>query len=102
MSKGYWIAHVDVNDMETYKNYIAGAQAAFAKFGARYLVRGGTASHAEGDNKPRTVVIEFPSTEAAKACYESPEYQAAKRYRQAAATADLLVIEGYDGAQPGG
>ncbi|HZV21374.1 MAG TPA: DUF1330 domain-containing protein, partial [Hyphomicrobiales bacterium] len=29
MPKGYWIAHVDVNDAEAYKSYIAGAAPAF-------------------------------------------------------------------------
>ena len=102
MPKGYWIAHVDVKDMETYKNYVAGIQAPFARFGARYLVRGAAPVHSEGQNKLRTVVIEFPSVEAARACYESPEYRDAMKHRLAAASADILVIEGYDGPQPGG
>ena len=101
MPKGYWIAHVDVDDMDVYKNYIAAIQGSFAKFGARYLVRGSPPSHTEGTNRPRTVVIEFPSLEAARACYESAGYQEAKQHRLKSASADLLVIEGYDGAQPG-
>jgi len=46
------------------------------------------------------VVLEFPSYEAAMACYRSPEYAKAAAQRQSAADADLIVIEGYDGAQP--
>ncbi len=46
------------------------------------------------------VVIEFPSYEAAMTCYRSPEYAKAIALRQAAADADLIVIEGYDGPQP--
>ena len=41
LPKGYWIAHVDVTDPEGYKAYIAANAAAFAKFGGRFLVRGG-------------------------------------------------------------
>ena len=45
----------------------------------------------------RVVVIEFESYAVAKACYESPEYQAAIKIRSAASTGDLVVIEGYEG-----
>jgi len=102
MPKGYWIAHVDVDDMETYKNYMAAVQAPFARFGGRYLVRAGTVSYTEGQNRSRTVVIEFPTAEAARACYDSPEYQEARKIRLGVSRSELLVIEGYDGPQPGG
>ena len=51
----------------------------------------------EGRLRSRTVVLEFPSYEAALACYRSPDYQAAKELRQGKAEADLVVIEAYDG-----
>jgi len=97
--KGYWIAHVDVSDPEGYKGYVSANQAAFGKFGARYLVRGGTCEVVEGKARARTVVLEFPSYQAARDCYRSPEYQAAIALRRGKAEADLLVIEGYDGPQ---
>ncbi len=43
------------------------------------------------------MVIEFDSYAAAKACYESPEYQAAAKIREEASTADFVIIEGYEG-----
>ena len=97
--KGYWIAHVDVSDPEGYKAYISANQAAFAKFGARYLVRAGTREVVEGKVRGRTVVLEFPSYQAARECYRSPEYHAAIALRRGKAEADLLIIEGYDGPQ---
>ena len=97
MPKGYWIAHVDVSDAEGYKAYIAANQAAFGKFGARYLVRAGRGEVTEGRQRSRTVVLEFPSYEAALACYRSPEYQAAKTLRQGKAEADLVVLEAFGG-----
>lgn len=97
MAKGYWIAHVDVNDMETYKKYVTANAAPFAEFGARFLVRGGQREVREGTARKRTVVIEFDSYETALACYESPAYQAAKDIRDPISTGDLVVIEGYDG-----
>jgi uncharacterized protein (DUF1330 family) len=101
MSKGYWIARVDVSDPEQYKAYIAANAVAFAKYGARFLVRSGEFEALEGSARNRNVVIEFPSYQAALDCWNSPEYQHAKSFRDGAAIADLIVIEGYDGAQPG-
>ena len=47
--KGYWIAMVDVTDPEaTIQRYIAANKAAFDKYGARFLVRGGRGEVVEG------------------------------------------------------
>ena len=79
--KAYWIAHVTVTDPAAYAGYQALAPAAFAAHGARFLARGGAHEVMEGPVLDRHVVIEFPSLTAAKACYASPEYQAAKAKR---------------------
>jgi uncharacterized protein (DUF1330 family) len=97
--KGYWIAHVDVADPESYKTYQAANAMAFGRFGARFLVRGGRSEVVEGHARSRCVVMEFPSYEAALACYRSPDYQAAKALREGNGKIDLLVIEGYDGGK---
>jgi len=97
--KGYWIAHIDVWDPEGYKAYIAANAVPFGTFGARYLVRAGTHEVVEGKVRPRTVVLEFPSYQAALDCYRSDDYQAAIALRKGKAEVDLLVIEGYDGPQ---
>lgn len=96
MTKGYWIAHVDVTDPVQYDLYRAANAAPFARFGARFLVRGGPQDQAEGNSRSRTVVIEFPSLAAAQDCYRSAEYQAAKALRDPVSTADLVIIEGWD------
>ena len=70
----------------------------FGKFGARFLVRGGRQDVAEGKQRARCVVIEFPSYEAALDCYRSPDYQAAAALRKGKAEIDLLIIEGFAGA----
>ena len=101
MAKGYWIAHVDVQNPDAYKNYVAANGAAFAKHGGRFLVRGGKHEAVEGKARSRNVVIEFPSYEAAQACWTSPEYKAAKAKQEGGAVADIIIIEGYDGPQPG-
>lgn len=97
MAKAYWIARVDIRDPERYKDYVTTARPAFEKHGARFLVRGGATQPLEGQARARNVVIEFPSMEAARACYESAEYQAAKAIRQTVADGELLIVEGYEG-----
>ena len=100
MAKGYWVANIDVTDMDGYKAYVAANAEPFREFGAKFLTRGGKSEAVEGKSRSRIVIIEFPSYEAALACYRSPEYAKAIALRQAAADADLIVIEGYDGPQP--
>jgi uncharacterized protein (DUF1330 family) len=101
MAKGYWIARMDVTDPETYQRYVTENGPCFARFGGRFVVRGGRFEAPEGPARSRNVVLEFPSYEAALACYNSREYQALKALRTAAAEGELIVIEGHDGAQPG-
>ncbi len=101
MPKAYWVACVDVHDPEAYKAYVAANAVAFAKYGARFLVRGGRFEAPEGTPRSRNVVIEFKDYETAVACYRSPEYAAAKALREPVSTGDVLIIEGYDGPQPG-
>ena len=100
MPKGYVIARVTVTNPEAYAEYAKGATAAIKQYGGRPLVRGGAYEALEGEARPRNVVIEFPSYEAALACWDSPEYQAAKAERDGHAVADIIIIEGYEGPQP--
>lgn len=100
-AKGYWIGRISTHDPDTYAKYVAGNCAAYAKFGGRMLVRGGKFDVSEGEARDRNVVIEFPSYQAALDCYHSPEYQSVIGFRQAASEGELIVVEGYDGPQPG-
>jgi uncharacterized protein (DUF1330 family) len=97
MAKGYWIAQISVKDASRYPDYVALAQPAYQRFGAKFLVRGGAHQVVEGEARPRHVVIEFPSYQAAQDCYNSPEYTAARAVRQAIADGDIVVVEGFDG-----
>lgn len=101
MAKGYWIASVDVSDLDTYKKYVAANGEVFARYGAKFLVRAGAFETFEGESRSRNVVIEFDTYENALACYRSPEYAAAKAIRVPVAQGDLIIVEGYDGSQPG-
>jgi len=101
MTKGYWIIRVDVTDLEAFKAYAIANSEALSKYGAKFLVRAGAFTVVEGGARARSTVVEFPSYQHALDCWNSPEYQAARALRTGAAEMDLVVVEGFDGPQPG-
>ncbi|CUK27429.1 hypothetical protein TA5114_03257 [Cognatishimia activa] len=94
MPKAYWVAHVTVTDPDRYKLYAEGTAAPFEKYGAKVLARGGTYHVLEGFDHPRNVVIEFPDLDTALACFNSPEYQAAREHRLGAGDVNITIVEG--------
>jgi len=96
MAKGYWVGQIIVRDAEGYEKYRAANAKAFTKYGAEFLIRGGVQNIVEGSPNPRTVVIEFKDVETAQACYDSPEYQAAKKLRDPVSEGNMVIVEGYD------
>lgn len=96
MPVAYWIAHVEVTKPEAYALYAKGATTAIAAHGGEFLARSGRYVQLEGRDRPRNVLARFPSLEAAVACYNSPEYQAALEHAKGAAERDLVVVEGLD------
>ena len=91
----YVIADVNVTDPTLYDDYRKMVPATIAKYGGRFLARGGAFEVKEGDWKPaRLVVLEFPSMEQARKWYHSPEYAPALALRLKAASAKLVLVEG--------
>ncbi len=101
MTKAYWVAHATVTDAQAWDRYRAANAAAFARFGGRFLVRGGAQAVAEGEARPRCVVVEFPDLASARACYDSEEYRAAMAHRAGAGVLDLVIVEGVEADQAG-
>ena len=93
----YWIAHVTITDAEAYRGYQFLAPAAFARYGGRFLARGGASETLEGPALDRHVVIEFPSLDSARACYASAEYQTARAHRSGACIAHVVIVDGLPG-----
>lgn len=96
MAKAYWVARVTVTDPDRYKLYVEGSVPAILAHGGKILARGGKYELLEGDGRPRNVVIEFPSLDAARSCFNSPAYQAAKVHRKTAGTIELVIVEGVE------
>ena len=91
----YIIANVDVHDQKAIEEYRQGVPASLARYGGRFLVRGGAHSSLEGEWKPvRLVILEFPSAEQARRWYDSPEYRDLKTIRVKSAKTDLVLVEG--------
>ena len=96
MPKAYWIARVDVRDAETYKKYVETGKPAFERYNAKFLARGGRSEALEGSNRARNVLIEFASMDDALACYNSPEYSAARAIRQTVSDGEWILVEGVE------
>jgi uncharacterized protein (DUF1330 family) len=91
----YIIAQINITNPEKYQEYAKLAGPAGAKYGGRFLVRGGAKTTLEGDIPYQRIVInEFPDVEAAKKFYNSVEYQAAKERRLGAADFNMVIVEG--------
>jgi uncharacterized protein (DUF1330 family) len=95
MTKGYWIASVDILDMEGMQGYRVANQKVLARHGAKFLVAGGKQDIKEGEVRSRQTVVEFESYEAALAAFDDPDYQEAAKLRRAAATGALVIVEGF-------
>jgi len=93
---GYLIANLKVTDPEGFERYRVGVPAVIAQYGGRYVVRGGTIEkleNAEGLN--RMVVLEFPSLDAARAFYFSPEYAPLLKLRIESTESQVVLVDGY-------
>ena len=91
----YVVLNIDVTNPGQYAEYAKVAGATVERYGGRYLVRGGKAEKLEGSLEPkRFVVLEFPSSERARAWWESDEYRAPKAIRQGASICDGVLVEG--------
>jgi uncharacterized protein (DUF1330 family) len=94
----YLIARVHVTDPDRYQEYTKRTPAAIARYGGRFIVRGGAVTSLEGPpESDRVVVIEFPSVERAREFWSSPEYAEARSKRAGAATGQFILVDGYAG-----
>jgi uncharacterized protein (DUF1330 family) len=91
----YVIAEVTVTDPSTMEEYRKQVPATVARYGGRFLVRGGAHETIEGDWKPnRLVILEFPSMEQARRWYDSEEYREPKALRIKSGRTNLVMVEG--------
>ena len=93
------IYQADILDPKKYEEYKAQVAPNVVAAGGRYLVRGGDATALEGEMPAsRTVVLTFPTRQAALDWYHSTEYTAIKKLRDGAARATLYIVDGIEEA----
>ena len=92
----YLIANIRVKDPAKFASYRDQVAPLIARFGGRYLIRGGAVTPVEGNpTLERVVVLEFPSMDALKTFYFSDDYAPLIALRQEASDGDVALIEGY-------
>lgn len=93
----YVIAKIKVTDWDKYNEYMKVTPGIIAKFGGRFIARGGETVTLEGpEEKWRVVMVEFPDLDKAKEFYHSPEYSAARKIREGAALAQFVAVSGVE------
>ena len=93
--KGYVVCvYKNITNQEKLKKYAIEAKAAVEKYKGQFLIRGGQSTIKEGDKSPRTVVIEFPSYNAANTFYQSEEYQKAHSILKGHVERQFQIVEG--------
>jgi len=91
----YVTAQINIQDREKYVLYEQGFMEIFARYEGKMLAVDEAPAVWEGQwSYTRTVLIEFPSAQAAKAWYSSPEYQQLATHRWAASNANIVLLEG--------
>ena len=92
----YMIVESKSRDPQSYARYIALVPPIVAKYGGRYLVRGGEVTPLTGGWTPeRMIIIEFPSGEHIRRCFSSPEYRKIAPLREAGADLRAVIVPGY-------
>ncbi len=91
----YIIFQENVFDEEVFEEYKRISPLTVEKFGGRFVVRGGPKEKLEGKMAfERVVIIEFPTTDAARAWHSSSEYAPAKAMRQKISEGDAVLVKG--------
>ena len=94
----YIIVEVDTTDEALMTEYRKHTPGAVAKFGGKFIVRGGKTRTLEGGwTPPRIVVLEFPSYEKAAEFYDSDHYKPILAMRLKAGKSKAILVDGHAG-----
>lgn len=94
----YMIVEVETTDEALMAEYRKHTPGAVAKFGGRFIVRGGKTRTLEGGWTPsRVVVLEFPSYEKAEEFYDSEHYRPLLEMRLKAGNSKAIIVDGHAG-----
>ena len=91
---GYWIVLGTEKDEKALEEYRRLWQSVGERHQARIIAGRGAHEVREGEEHGRAFIIEFPSYEQAKACYDDPEYQEALVHSAKGYDRSLVIVEG--------
>ena len=91
----YLVARISVQDAAGFDRYRAGVLPVITTYGGRYIVRGGAMDVLEGTSPERLVIVEFPTMDAARAFYRSPDYAPLLALRMQSTEAEVVLVEGF-------
>jgi uncharacterized protein (DUF1330 family) len=96
--KYYAIAEIEVTDPAWLADYVENTTRIVESHGGRYLARTPKAQRIEGDREPPQIslLIEWPSKEAAEAFYESEAYRPFRESRRAGSRGQFVLVAGED------
>ncbi|MDX1512727.1 MAG: DUF1330 domain-containing protein [Gammaproteobacteria bacterium] len=92
----YVVTQVEIHDRKEYQKYLDGFLLVSDKYGGELLTTSGHETLVlEGEwAYPRTVIMRFPSVDAARNWYQDPEYQKLSEHRYRASSANMVLVEG--------
>ncbi len=92
--KVYLFADIEVRDEKTYFEYVRQAREIMKKYGGRHLVKNEVIMPLSGGWEPRRVILlEFPSREALRECFDSPEYRRIAPLRESSISSRAIIME---------
>lgn len=97
----FLIVDIEVNDPETYAQYVARVPATVEQYGGRYVVRTGDAVPVWGGWEPdRLIILEFPDRETLDTWRTSPEYAEVAPLRERSTKTRSIIVQGFDSTAP--
>ena len=94
----YIIVEIETTDEALMAEYRTHTPGAVAKFGGKFIVRGGKTRTLEGGWTPsRVVMLEFPTYAKAEEFYDSDHYKPLLAMRLKAGKSKAILVDGYGG-----
>ena len=91
----YVVVELKLDDRSWIESYVPPVRVLIEKHGGRIIARAFEYEQLEGDRRPDAIVLlEFPSTDAARAFYHDPDYEPHRRARMAACQGELYLVPG--------
>ncbi len=90
------VASYTITDVEGYAPYPEAVASTLLPYHGQLVAADFDSEVVEGEPRPVTVIVSFPSREAARNWYESPGYVAVRSLRQNNSEGTVVIVDGLD------